>query len=154
VNAKFATRRRQFKKLKLRWRMSRGARRSLGWVPFKAAQIKRAGRCVRFAGKTLRVFEAQRLEGVVCKCGCFAQDAVGDWWLSVPVEVAVERSVARESRGRHRSGAQDHRREQRWAAARGGSVLPRPRAADRPGAAPCSSAPSQAPAPYGGAPPQ
>jgi putative transposase len=94
VNAEFATRRRQFKKVKLRWRMSRGARRSLGWVPFKAAQLKRAGRCVRFAGKTLRVFEAQRLEGVVYKCGCFAQDAVGDWWLSVPVEVAVERSVA------------------------------------------------------------
>jgi len=94
VNAEFATRRRQFKKAKLRWRVSRGARRSLGWVPFKAAQIKRKGRCVRFAGKTLRVFEAQRLEGVVCKSGCFAQDAVGDWWLSVAVEVPVERSVA------------------------------------------------------------
>jgi hypothetical protein len=87
VNAEFATRRRQFKKVKLRWRVSRGARRSLGWVPFKAAQIKRQGRCLRFAGKTLRVFEAQRPEGVVCKAGCFA-DAVGDWWLSVPVEVA------------------------------------------------------------------
>src|SRR5258707_6861831 len=94
VNAEFATRRRQFKKAKLRWRVSRGARRSLGWVPFKAAQVKRKGRCVRFAGKTLRVFEAQRLEGVVCKSGCFAQDAVGDWWLSVAVEVPVERSVA------------------------------------------------------------
>jgi len=66
-------------------------------VPFKAAQIKRKGRCVRFAGKTLRVFEAQRLEGVVWKSGCFAQDAVGDWWLCVPVEVAVERSVAEKS---------------------------------------------------------
>src|SRR3984893_11378988 len=43
VNAEFATRRRQFKKVKLRWRMSRGARRSLGWVPFQAAQIKREG---------------------------------------------------------------------------------------------------------------
>jgi putative transposase len=97
VNAEFATRRRQFKKAKLRWRVSRGARRSLGWVPFKAAQIKRKGRSLRFAGKTLRVFEAQRLEGVVCRSGCFAQDAVGDWWLSVPVEVTVERSVAAKS---------------------------------------------------------
>ena len=36
VNAEFATRRRQFKKAKLRWRVSRGARRSLGWVPFRS----------------------------------------------------------------------------------------------------------------------
>jgi putative transposase len=38
VNAEFATRRKQFKKPQLRWRVSRGSRRSLGWVPFKAAQ--------------------------------------------------------------------------------------------------------------------
>jgi len=43
VNAEFATRRRQFKKLQLRWRVSRGAKRSLGWIPFKAAQLKRKG---------------------------------------------------------------------------------------------------------------
>ena len=28
------------------------------------------------------------------KCGCFAQDAVGDWWLCFPVEQAVDASVA------------------------------------------------------------
>jgi putative transposase len=38
VNAEFARRRRQFQKAKLRWRVSRGARRSLGWIPFKATQ--------------------------------------------------------------------------------------------------------------------
>src|ERR1700693_4104080 len=43
VNAEFALRRRQFKKTKLRWRVSRGAKRSLGWIPFKAAQVKRKG---------------------------------------------------------------------------------------------------------------
>src|SRR5271169_4376736 len=32
VNAEFATRRKQFKKIKLRWRVSRGAKRSLGWI--------------------------------------------------------------------------------------------------------------------------
>jgi putative transposase len=30
-------------RLKLRWRVSRGARRSLGWIPFKAASLKRKG---------------------------------------------------------------------------------------------------------------
>jgi putative transposase len=38
VNAEFATRRKQFRKAKLRWRLSKGAKRSLGWLPFKAVQ--------------------------------------------------------------------------------------------------------------------
>src|SRR6202795_824630 len=78
VNAEVAIRRRQFKKTQLRWRVSRGAKRSLGWVPFKAAQLKRKGKSVRFAGKAFRVFEQDQLEGARCKCGCFAQDSVGD----------------------------------------------------------------------------
>jgi putative transposase len=94
VNAEFATRRTQFKRAKLRWRVSRGARRSLGWVPFKAAQLKRKGKSLRVAGKAFRVFERELLEGVTWKSGCFAQDAVGDWWLCVPVEREVSQSVA------------------------------------------------------------
>ncbi len=64
VNAEFATRRRQFKKTKLRWRVSRGSRRSLGWIPFKAAQLKRKGKALRLSGKVFRVFERGRLEGI------------------------------------------------------------------------------------------
>src|SRR5258708_543342 len=41
VNAEFATRRKQFKKARLRWRVSGGARRSWGGVPFKAVQLER-----------------------------------------------------------------------------------------------------------------
>jgi putative transposase len=58
-------------------------------VPFKAAQLKLKGKCIRFSGKAFRVFEQERVQGVKWKCGCFAQDAVGDWWLCVPVEYAV-----------------------------------------------------------------
>src|ERR1700688_1411975 len=94
VNAKFATRRRQFKKAKLRWRVSRGAKRSLGWIPFKAAQVKRKGKSLRFSGKVFRVFEQELLEGARWKCGCFAQDSVGDWWLCLPVEQASGSLVA------------------------------------------------------------
>ncbi len=91
VNAEFARRRRQFKKSKLRWRVSRGSRRSLGWVPFKAASLRRKGRALRFCGKTLRVFEADRLLGIHrWKDGCFCQDAVGDWWLCLPAPVVIE----------------------------------------------------------------
>src|SRR5262249_30911484 len=86
--------------LRLRGGVSRGARRNLGWIPFKAANLKRKGRALRFCGKTFRVFERERLDGVKWKQGCFAQDAVGDWWLCLPVEVAGEqRAAARESVG-------------------------------------------------------
>jgi IS605 OrfB family transposase len=95
VNAEFALRRRQFKKAKLRWRVSRGAKRSLGWIPFKAVQLKRKGKSLRFSGKAIRVFERELLEGARWKSGCFAQDAVGDWWLCLPVERVIVPSVAR-----------------------------------------------------------
>jgi putative transposase len=94
VNAEFATRRKQFKTVRLRWRVSRGSRRSLGWIPFKAAQLKRKGKSLRFAGKAFRVFERERLEDVEWKCGCFAQDSVGDWWLCLPVAVETSQQVA------------------------------------------------------------
>jgi IS605 OrfB family transposase len=95
VNAEFALRRRQFKKVKLRWRVSRGSRRSLGWIPFKAVQLKRKGKSLRFAGKAIRVFEQDLLKDARWKSGCFAQDAVGDWWLCVPVERRSVPSVAK-----------------------------------------------------------
>ena len=94
ICVEYAQKRAAAKHRKLRWRVSRGARRSLGWIPFKAASLKRKGRALRFCGKTFRVFEAQRLEGVKWKQGCFAQDAVGEWWLCLPVEYEVEPSVA------------------------------------------------------------
>jgi len=72
----YAQKRKAAKKLKLKWRVSRGAQRSLGWIPFKAASLKRKGRGVRFAGKCIRVFERERLEGVKWQGGEFAQDAV------------------------------------------------------------------------------
>jgi putative transposase len=100
VNAEFARRRKQFKKAKLRWRVSRGAKRSLGWVPFKAGQLKRHGKSLRFSGKNLRVFERDLLEKVTWKSGCFAQDALGDWWLCLPVaQPQVMPAAAQESVG-------------------------------------------------------
>jgi IS605 OrfB family transposase len=66
----------------------------LGWIPFKALNLKRKGKYLRFAGKTFRVFEAERLDGIKWKSGCFAQDAVGDWWLCLPIEVQVEQDIA------------------------------------------------------------
>jgi len=92
VNTEYALKRQAVRRVRLRWRTSRGPRRSLGWVPFKAASIKRQGQGLRFCGKRFRIFEAKRLEA--WRQGCFAQDALGDWWLCLPGRVAVEESVA------------------------------------------------------------
>lgn len=94
VCAEYALRHNKVRKQKLRWRVSRGPRRSLGWVPFKAVSMKRKGNALRFAGKTFRVFELERLDGVSWRAGCFAQDAVGDWWLCLPVDVVTEQNIA------------------------------------------------------------
>ena len=42
------------------------------------------------------MFERERLEEVTWQGGCFAQDALGDWWLCLPVKVQAEESVAPE----------------------------------------------------------
>lgn len=78
--------RRVSKLAKLRWRVSNGARRSLGWIPFRATNLKRKGVCLRFSGKHLRVFEREQLDVIKFRDGCFAQDAIGDWYLCLPVE--------------------------------------------------------------------
>jgi IS605 OrfB family transposase len=72
----------------------------LGWVPFKAVQLKRKGASLRFSGKAFRVFERHRLENISWKSGCFAQDSVGDWWLCLPVQIELcETAAAREDVG-------------------------------------------------------
>jgi hypothetical protein len=98
ICTEYATRRAQFKKVKLRWRVSQGPRRSLGWVPFKPASLRRRGKYLRFCGKTFRFFEAKRFADLKkWGCGSFSQDAVRDWYSCLPVAVADESSVPRKA---------------------------------------------------------
>lgn len=83
-----------FPKQQLSWRSSKGARRSLGWVPFRAASIRRRSKMLRFCGQSFRVFDREYLGDYKFKDGCFAQDAIGDWYLCVPVEMQAEQSNA------------------------------------------------------------
>ena len=94
VCMEYAVKRKAAKRIKLRWRVSRGAKRSLGWIPFKAASLKRKGIGLRFCGKTFRVFDREYLGDLKWRDGCFAQDACGDWWLCLPVIETVEQTVA------------------------------------------------------------
>ena len=52
VCTEYAHKRKAAKRAQLRWRVSREPKRSLGWVPFKAASLRREGQALRFCGRT------------------------------------------------------------------------------------------------------
>jgi putative transposase len=88
VAEEFATRRRQNRKLRLAWRKSGGARRSLGWVPFKARSVKYAGGQVFFQGRWVSLWDSWGLDDFgTLRAGNFSEDARGRWFLNVSVDV-------------------------------------------------------------------
>ena len=87
ISAEYCTRRRQFKKAKLRWRVSRGVRRSLGWIPVKASAMSyRAGQ-VHYQGTALSLWDSYGLSDYTLRSGCFSEDSRGRWYLNVTVDV-------------------------------------------------------------------
>ena len=87
VSAEYCTRRRQFNKVKLRWRVSHGSRRSLGWIPVKASALSyRAGQ-VHYQGKALSLWDSYGLSDYELRSGSFSEDSRGRWYLNVTVDV-------------------------------------------------------------------
>jgi putative transposase len=85
VCEEYATRRQQQKKRRLRWR----GKRSLGWVPFKASGVKVLGDTVRYAGQVFRFWKRREIPSLI-KCGTFAQDARGRWYVNFICEAPDE----------------------------------------------------------------
>ena len=83
----YAIRRVQFKKRKLRWRVSKGSKRSLGWIPFKANSIQVKGDRVTYLGHEFRIWLSRPVEGRILT-GSFSQDAQGHWYINLACEVA------------------------------------------------------------------
>lgn len=88
VCTEYVTRRKQFKKIKLKWRSKK---RSLGWIPFKAAYIKLQDDTLTYCGHRFRLWLSRSVDGVI-KTGSFTQDARGRWYVNLQCEVvdAVE----------------------------------------------------------------
>lgn len=84
VCTEYVTRRRQFKKIKLKWR---SRKRSLGWIPFKAAYIRLQGDTVTYCGHRFRLWLSRQVAGVLTT-GSFTQDARGRWYVNLQCEVA------------------------------------------------------------------
>ncbi|MES2130080.1 MAG: transposase [Pseudomonadota bacterium] len=63
-------------------------RNSLGWVPLKGRELKRAGNAFRFASRTFRVFYSRPLpEGKILDGSNFSRDRRGNWFLNIVLEV-------------------------------------------------------------------
>ena len=86
--------RKQFKTDKLRWRISGGSRRSLGWVPFKLGAAKWKNGQVYFAGYFFKVWDSYGLPAFAFRSGSFSQDSRGRWYFNIVVEVPVNPSFA------------------------------------------------------------
>ncbi|WP_298636772.1 transposase [uncultured Umboniibacter sp.] len=92
IAEEFAIRRKQFKKAKLRWRVSRGAKRSLGWIPFKKGAAQWVNGQVRYAGQYFKVWDSYGLSEYDFRAGSFTQDARGRWYFNVVVQIETEQS--------------------------------------------------------------
>ncbi len=88
----YARSRRQHKKVRLAWRRSKGARRSLGWLPFKVRTIKYAHGQIYYAGKWLSVWDSWGLGDYELRAGNLSEDSRGRWYLNVTVN--IERPAA------------------------------------------------------------
>jgi len=93
IIAVHAKARKQFKKDKLKWRTSGGARRSLGFVPFKSGAAKYINGQIRFAGFFFNIWDSYGLSEFSFRSGSFSEDSRGRWYFNVVVEVARRKST-------------------------------------------------------------
>jgi IS605 OrfB family transposase len=95
VNEEYVSRRWQFKKPRMAWRKSSGARRSLGWIPVKASALRYKGGQVWYCGQPLSLWDSYGLHQHALGTGSFSEDSRGRWYLNVTVKVrTVSKSAA------------------------------------------------------------
>ena len=99
VTEQYVTRRKQFKKIKLNWRTSRGSRKSLGWIPFKSRAVKYVNGQLRYAGKFFSFWDSYNLKDYKFRSGSFNQDSRGRWYANIVVETEVIKSAGTASIG-------------------------------------------------------
>lgn len=99
VITQHARSRRQFRKNKLRWRASSGAKRALGWIPFKAAGVKLVNGQIRFCGELFGIWDSYDLSRYKLGTGSFSQDARGRWYFNTIIQAETQPSAGTDSVG-------------------------------------------------------
>jgi putative transposase len=90
VGAELVTRRKQFKKVKLRWRVSSGSRKSLGWIPFRHDCIAYRNGQIHYAGHAFGLWDSYGLSEYKLGSGSFSQDARGRWYVNLTAEHKIK----------------------------------------------------------------
>ena len=92
----YAKARKQFKKAKLRWRVSnpQSSKYSLGWVPFKARALQYKAGQIQFAAQKFTLWDSYGLSDYELRAGSFSQDTRGRWYLNVVVKVQAKANAA------------------------------------------------------------
>ncbi|SIR11940.1 transposase, IS605 OrfB family, central region [Shewanella morhuae] len=93
IGHEYATRRKQFKKARLNWRKSGGARRSLGWIPVRKDCISFKDGHVYHNRNHFHIWDSYGLSQYTFKSGSFNEDGRGRWYFNVVVEVEAEQST-------------------------------------------------------------
>jgi IS605 OrfB family transposase len=83
IASEYATRRKQCRKVRLAWRKSSGAKRSLGWVPFKKSGIAYAHGQIRYGKVWLSLWDSYGLKDYHLGTGNIAEDARGRWYINI-----------------------------------------------------------------------
>ena len=99
IGHELATRRKQFKKVKLSWRKSGGSRRSLGWIPFRHDCISYRGGQIRYAGYEFNIWDSYGLADYELGSGSFSEDSRGRWYFNATVKVEKKPNTATKSIG-------------------------------------------------------
>ena len=97
----YAKARKQFKRTKLRWRVSnpKSSKYSLGWVPFKARALQYKAGQIAFAGQKFSLWDSYGLGDYELRAGSFSEDSRGRWYLNVVVKVQAKASEGTASVG-------------------------------------------------------
>ncbi len=90
VTEELVTRRKQFKKAKLKWRVSnrKSPKKSLGWIPFKKSGIKYQNGQVKYSNQWFSLWDSYGLSKYNVKTGAFVEDSRGRWYVCLVVDNA------------------------------------------------------------------
>lgn len=69
-----------------RFRASFGPKRALGWIPFRARDLRIEHDYIVYLKRKFRFWKSREIRGVI-KTGCFTQDARGRWYVVFQCEV-------------------------------------------------------------------
>lgn len=88
ISNEYVTRRKQFKKIKLTWRVSnpKSAKRSLGWIPFKKSAIKYGNGFIQYGKHVFKLWDSYNLSQFNIHTGSFVEDSRGRWYVCVTVD--------------------------------------------------------------------